>query len=407
MPDARPGATVVIPARGGSKGIPRKNLRSVGGVPLVVRAIRAARGAALVDRVFVSTDDADIATAARDAGAEVIERPDALGHDHATSESALLHALDSLRERGEPEPEITVFVQCTSPFVEPSDIDGAIAPVASGVADCVFTAAPTHAFLWRASEHGAVGVNHDHAARLRRQDREPEYVEAGSVYAMRTQGFREAGHRFFGRIALHEIPAERALEIDEPIDLVIAESLETVLAASPHAPTSGRTDDFPGHRLPDQIDALVFDFDGVLTDNRVITLQDGTEAVIADRSDGLGIERLRDAGVRMLVLSKERNPVVAARCAKLRLDCLQGVDEKGPALVRWIDDQGMDARHVVFVGNDVNDLDCLRLAGCGVVVGDAHPDAVSIADVVLTRSGGRGAVRELSDLVLAHLDLAP
>jgi N-acylneuraminate cytidylyltransferase len=345
--------------------------------------------------VLVSTDDPAIGAAARHAGAEIVERPAELADDDAPSESAVLHALDWIAECGETEPDIVVLVQCTSPFIEPGDIDGTVAPVATGQADCALTVADSHGFLWRRGAHGAAAVNHDSAKRPRRQDRDPEYLETGAVYAMDTQGFRAARHRFFGRIALHQVPRERSIEIDEPEDLALADAL------------AARASELRSRALPPRIDAIIFDFDGVLTDNRVVTLQDGTEAVISDRSDGLGIERLRCAGARMLVLSKERNAVVAARCAKLGLECIQGVDEKAAALHGWLAEHGILAAHTVFVGNDVNDLECLELVGCGVVVGDAHPDTLAQADIVLSRPGGRGAVRELADLVLHGQGVGP
>jgi N-acylneuraminate cytidylyltransferase len=307
----------------------------------------------------------------------------------------VLHALDWIAARGEAEPDVVVLVQCTSPFIDPDDIDGTIAPVAAGQADCALTVTESHGFLWRAGPESAESVNHDAARRPRRQEREPEFLETGAVYAMETRGFRAARHRFFGRIALHEVPRVRSIEIDEPADLVLADAL-----------AAGSTG---AHRdaLPERIDAIVFDFDGVLTDNRVVTFQDGTEAVIADRADGLGVERLRGAGMRMLVLSKERNAVVAVRCAKLGLECIQGIDDKATALRAWLAEHAVSAEHVVFVGNDVNDVQCLELVSCAVVVADAHPDVRGKADIVLGRPGGRGAVRELADLVLHEQGVEP
>ncbi len=155
-------------------------------------------------------------------------------------------------------------------------------------------------------------------------------------------------------------------------------------------------------RLPERVEGLALDFDGVLTDNRVMTFPDGTEAVSSDRSDGMGIEMLRHAGIPMVVLSKEQHSVVAARCRKLGLDHTHGIDDKLTAFRAWIDEHGLDPASVVFVGNDVNDVECLELAGCGVAVADAHPAALAVADVVLTRTGGRGAVRELAELILSH-----
>lgn len=378
----------IIPARGGSKGIPGKNLVRVGGVPLVQRTALAALGAELVDRVIVSTDDPAIAAAARDAGAEVVDRPRELAGDDATSESALLHALASLDGGAAPAPDIVAMLQCTSPLTTSQIIDGTLRLFDDESVSCAFTGARSHAFLWRLEDGAAVPVNHDISERLRRQDQPVEYFDTGAVYAMRTAGFREARNRFFGRIAIYEVGAEHGLEVDTELDLEIAE----VLVARGGERRSRRL-------LPDPVTAIAFDFDGVLTDNRVITLTDGTEGVLSDRSDGLGVELLRKAGIDLVVLSKEKNPVVEARCKKLKMDLVQGLDDKVTAFVDWMRARGHDPASVVFVGNDVNDVDCLAAAGCGVVVADAHPSARLAADVVLAHRGGLGAVREVADLV--------
>jgi len=378
----------VIPARGGSKGIPRKNVQTVGGVPLVARTVAAAIAASSIDRVFVSTDDAEIADVARAAGAEIVSRPPDLGGDTASSESALLHALSAIADLGVDEPTTIVMLQCTSPFTTAADVDGTARLVVDGPADTAFTAAPSHGFLWRPSADGARAVNHEAATRPRRQDREPEFVETGAVYAMDARGFLHHRHRFFGRIELFEVAAERALEIDTPHDLALADALVSLAAHR------------AGAQLPHPVTGLVLDFDGVLTDNLVMTFPDGTEAVASDRADGLGIELLRATGLPMVVLSKERNPVVAARCLKLGLPFQQGIDDKVGAFRSWMTELALDPAGVVFVGNDVNDVECLEIAGYAVVVADAHGDARRAADLVLTRAGGRGAVRELADLIL-------
>lgn len=381
-------AYVIVPARGGSKGIPHKNLIPVGGVPLVARAVHASMAAALVDEVFVSTDDRDIARVAAGAGAAVIDRPRELSDDTASSEAALLHALDDLEATGRAVPDLTVMVQCTSPLTTGHEIDGTIALIEREEADCAFTGTRSHAFLWQRTADGAVGVNHDPRVRPRRQDQVPEYADTGAVYAMRTDGFRACGHRFFGRVGIFEVPKAHELEIDTLDDVAIAEALlhATVVARRTAA-------------IPRPVAGIAFDFDGVLTDDRVLTATDGTEAVISSRADGLGIEMLRRAGVPMIVLSKERNPVVDARCRKLGLQLVQGLDEKKSSFAKWIDDEGLAVERVVYLGNDVNDLDCIRHAGCGVAVADAHPAVVEAAAVVLDRRGGRGAVRELAELV--------
>lgn len=379
----------VIPARGGSKGIVQKNLRRVAGVPLVVRTVQVALDATRVSRVVVSTDDSEIATTVRAAGAEVVERPAQLSGDAASSESALLHTLDEYREREAWEPDLLVFLQCTSPLTTAADIDGTIETLLAKEADSVLAVAPFHYFLWRDEAGRAAALGHDATQRLRRQDQTPQYVETGAVYVMRVPGFRTAQHRFFGKTVIHVTPAERRWEVDEPVDLQVAE----VLARD--AEQKARIE-----RLPERVGALVMDFDGVFTDDTVITDQDGFEAVVCSRSDGLGIERLRRTGLPLLVISKERNPVVAARCKKMKLECLQGVDDKWPALAKWIAAQGVTAAETVYVGNDINDLDCLSQVGCPVAVADARPEVLAAARLVLERPGGYGAVREVTDLII-------
>jgi len=385
--------SVVIPARGGSKGLPRKNVLPLCGKPLIAWNIEAALAAEVVDRVYVSTDDFEIAEIAKDYGALVIERPDELASDTASSESALLHALDVM-EASSKLPELLVFMQCTSPLTASEDIDSAVSCLQSEGADSCFSASDFHYFVWKDVGDGAVdGVNHDKRYRPRRQDREPQYVENGAIYVMRTAGFREAKHRFFGKTVLSLMPSERCAEIDEPVDFKVSEVL-----------LRERLRDGVVRLLPKRIEAVTFDFDGVMTDNRVCVDQDGQESVACDRSDGWGLSQLKKSGLRIAVLSTEVNSVVSARCKKLNVECRQGLGEKKlEAFQNWCAENGMDPRNVVFVGNDANDVDCLRAAGCGVVPGDAYPEAMAAASIVLEKKGGYGAVREICDLISANI----
>ncbi|RSS83984.1 acylneuraminate cytidylyltransferase family protein [Streptomyces sp. WAC06614] len=222
----------VIPARGGSKGVPAKNLAEVGGVPLVTRAVRACLAAPTVTDVVVSTDSPAIAGTARAAGAAVVPRPAALSGDTASSESALLHALDAFEELHDTEVHVLLLVQCTSPFLEPADVEAVAAAVATGAADSALTVAPFHGFLWRREdtpEGFGHGVNHDRATRPRRQDRPLDLLETGAAYAMDVPGFRTARHRFFGRTLPVPTDPARVLEIDDPHDLARARALAPLL----------------------------------------------------------------------------------------------------------------------------------------------------------------------------------
>ncbi|WP_082462062.1 acylneuraminate cytidylyltransferase [Agromyces sp. Leaf222] len=393
-----PRVVAVIPARGGSKGLPGKNLAEVGGVPLVARAVRAAVTARRIDAVLVSTDDDRIAEVARAAGAGVVRRPADLSGDTATSESALLHALHSIAAHTGVRPDVLVFVQATSPFIDPAALDLAVERVQRGDEDVVFSAVPSHVFLWRETDAGADGVNHAASARPRRQDREPEYAETGAFYVMRADGFVQAGHRFFGRVGIAPVHPDHAVEIDDAADLARAR----MLAPAVDALVAGGD---PRHPLID-VDAIVTDFDGVHTDDTAWVDTLGRESVRVSRSDGAGVARLRAAGIPVLILSAEANPVVARRAEKLGVECLHGVDAKGAALAEWAFARGLDLDRVAYVGNDRNDLPALELVGWPVAVRDAVPDVLAAARHVLDRAGGHGAVRELADLVIASRDHA-
>jgi N-acylneuraminate cytidylyltransferase len=381
----------IIPARSGSQGIPDKNIRSFCGVPLVVRAIKTAQAAEMVDRVVVSTDSESYADLCRAAGAEVMIRPPELATSTASSESALLDVMKRRQAAGEELPEWLVFQQCTSPFTRPEDVDGLLRKVQEAEADSGFTAVKSHRFLWRVQPDGlAEGINHDKSFRLRRQDREPEFMENGAVYVMKTDGFLKHKHRFFGKTVMHEVPEHQGFEIDSDDDWQVAEQvfrkMNRAIAASV---------------LPVAPKLVVFDFDGVFTDNRVLVDQDGKEAVFCDRGDGMAIEWLRNAGIRGLILSKERNPVVEARAKKVGLPVAQAVDGKAAYLRGWCTNEAIDLANVVYLGNDLNDLECFDIVGCSVAVSDAAPQVLEAADLVLSRPGGRGAIRELIESIPA------
>ncbi|MFB8084220.1 cytidylyltransferase domain-containing protein [Streptomyces sp. NPDC055992] len=393
-----PTVLAVIPARGGSKGVPAKNLARVGGVPLVARAVRACLASGEVTDVVVTTDAPAVAEAARAAAEALgesgrlhcVQRPENIAGDTATSEAAVLHALDAYEALRGRTADVVLLVQCTSPFVAREDIDGVAAAVAHQGADTAVTVAPFHGFLWRdgsAVEDHNYGVNHDKRVRPRRQDRPEDLLETGAAYAMDAAGFRTHRHRFFGHTALVRTDPARVLEIDDPHDLARARALAPLVDPAP-LPTL------------DDIDAVVLDFDGTQTDDRVLVDSDGRETVSVHRGDGLGIAALRKAGVPLLILSTEQNPVVAARAHKLRVPVLHGIDRKDLALKQWCDEHSLAPERVMYVGNDVNDLPCFALAGWPVAVASAHDSVRAAARAVTTTPGGFGAIREIAAWLL-------
>jgi len=212
----------IIPARGGSKGIPRKNLQFLRGTPLVVHSIRHALDAELVDRVVVSTDDKEIAAVSERAGAEIVQRPAELSGDTASSESALLHVLDTLTVRGEETPELVVFLQATSPIRRPEDIDGAIEVLRSGDFDSVFSSSLVHGFIWENRDGEVRPLNYTPETRPMRQEIGERVMENGSIYVFKPWILRKAGMRLGGKIGVYPMGYLEGLQIDEPGDLELA-----------------------------------------------------------------------------------------------------------------------------------------------------------------------------------------
>lgn len=382
----------IIPARGGSRRLPGKNLLDVARRPLLIHSIEHAKRAKRVTRTIVSTDDPAIQAVSLSAGAEVILRPPELSTDTASSESALLHVLDSLKEREQYQPELVAFLQCTSPIREQDDIDHAIHRLIQTGADSLFSATESKWLLWRSSGDWAESFNYDYRHRRREQDMTTEWRENGSIYVFRPWVLRECGNRLGGKITSYEMGYWSSFQIDSAEDL---EFCDWILRRQQ------RRDRL--RAFPETIQAVVFDFDGVFTDNRVMVSEDGLEAVLCNRSDGLGLDYLRETGIPLMVLSTERNPVVAARCCKLQLECCQGLANKLAALTQFAAERRIDLSSVVYVGNDLNDSECLAAVGCGIVVADAHPSVRENAAIVLTHRGGEGAVREVCDLIQERL----
>jgi N-acylneuraminate cytidylyltransferase len=387
-PEAR-SILAIIPARGGSKGIPRKNVRMLAGKPLLAHSIEHALAARCVDRVVVSTDDDEIAAVGLQWGAEVVRRPAEISGDTASSESALLHVLDHLRDAEQYEPDLVVFLQATSPIRPDGCLDEAVATLGAENADALLSVGPLHGFVWRLLPSGPVSFNYDFEHRPRRQDAPEDVIENGSFYVFRPDGIRATGNRLSGKIAVHRMRAVESFQIDEPGDFELMEALLRGGAGVSNTPT-----DLASAGL------LALDFDGVMTDDRVVVDEHGVESVCCNRGDGMGIARLRRAGVPVVVISTETNPVVTARCRKLAIECVQSCEDKAAALQACARRLGVSRSQVVYVGNDVNDLPAMAWAGVPVAVADARPEVRAAAGWVTGCRGGAGAVREVCEMIL-------
>ena len=407
-PLRKPGAAEVlalIPARGGSKGIPRKNIRMFAGHPLIAYSIAAGLQAETVTRVVVSTDDEEIAAVAREYGAEVpFLRPEHLAQDDTPDYPVFLHALEWLAEHEDYHPDVVVQLRPTSPLRPRDLVDRGVRLLLQHPhADSVRAVVPSGQNpykMWRIREDGLLaplltveGLKEPYNAPRQRLPR--TYWQTGHLDVMWTRTLLEKRSMTGEAILPLLVDPRYTVDLDNEWDWERAEW--SALRADLDLVWPGR----PARRMPERVALVVLDFDGVFTDNRVWVDETGREAVVAHRGDGYGLERLRKAGIRVVVLSKEKNPVVSARCRKLGLPVWQGVEDKATLLRRLLEEWRIPPDRVVYLGNDVNDVPCFPLVGWAVVVADAHPQAKRAADKVLRSRGGHGAIRELADLILA------
>ncbi len=400
----------LIPARGGSKGIPRKNIRSFAGYPLIAWSIAAAKRSSLVTRVIVSTDDEEIAAVAREWGAETpFLRPAELAQDKTTDLPVFEHALKWLEEVEGYRPDIVIQLRPTSPIRPLTMVDDAIRILLDHPdADCVrgvVPAAQNPFKMWRF--HGenkplnpllqVEGIAEPYNAP--RQILPPAYWQTGHIDAIRISTITQKKSLTGAVVYPLLIDPKYTVDIDTPADwakyeALVYSGLEMVSPGNPRRP------------IPENIKLIITDFDGVITDNHVITDQDGRESVLASRGDSMHIKTLREKGIEVMILSSEPNPVVLARAKKMGIEALHnlGMEHKDHAMLNVLEQKNLKAENVIYLGNDLNDLPCFEIAGWSVAVADAYPEVLRAADHVLTKNGGHGAVRELCELILKHID---
>ncbi|HCK64744.1 MAG TPA: hypothetical protein DHW49_00630 [Anaerolineae bacterium] len=396
----------LIPARGGSKGIPRKNIRSFAGYPLIAWSIAAAKESKLVTRIIVSTDDEEIASVAKEWGAEApFLRPAEISQDKTTDLPVFEHALKWLEDVEGYRPDIIIQLRPTSPIRPKGMVDDAIRILQNHKdADCVrgVVVAGQNPFkMWRFNGEDkplnplleVEGIKEPYNAP--RQILPPVYWQTGHIDVIRTSTIAEKKSLTGDVIYPLVIDSKYTVDIDTLSDWAKYEALVY----------SGLEIVSPGKdrkQMPENIKLIICDFDGVVTDNSVITDQDGKESVLASRSDSMHIKTLKEKGIEFLILSSEPNNVVQARAKKMGVESIHGVgmQDKGRVMREILEKKNIKAENVIYLGNDLNDLPCFEIAGWSVAVADAYPEVIRAADFVLTKNGGHGAIRELCEIIL-------
>lgn len=226
MTRVAPGKTLaVIAARGGSKGIPHKNLIDLCGKPLIAWTVMQAAAAKGVDAVAVSSDSDQILAAAESAGAVGVRRPEDISGDLASSESAWLHALEQLDGKLGPFGRV-VALQATSPIRESSDIEQALATFEREELDSLLSVCEVEDYFnWRIGANGPEPINYDFRNRRMRQQIEKQYLENGSFYVLIPSLLREQNNRLGGKIGMHVMERHKMFQIDRPEDIKLCAAI--------------------------------------------------------------------------------------------------------------------------------------------------------------------------------------
>jgi YrbI family 3-deoxy-D-manno-octulosonate 8-phosphate phosphatase len=372
----------LIPCRGGSKGIPRKNLQLVHGVPLVIRAVYTCLHAG-IDEVFVSTDDETIAAFAIVAGAKVLNRPSVLSQDKSSTDEVLAHAIQSLFDLGYNRDDRLFLLQATSPFTQSSTLREGIRILEENPDSGIFTTQEWHGFIWNLKDQIATPEHHDHRRRSRRQDLSPRVLETGGIYGARINSFLTSKIRFVDPLIAMRVDRKEGIEIDSIEDLDFCNNIRDRSSKSPQ----------------DKVKIIFSDYDGVFTDNRVLQTEDGEYGTSINRSDGVAINKFKSHGIPLVIITGEKSGSAFSRSEKLKIECIYSED-KLLEIINYCNIRSIRLSEVAYVGNDINDLGPLATCGWSFTPKDAHRDVAIYSRHLLQAKGGEGVIRELSEILL-------
>lgn len=380
----------LILARGGSKGIPLKNIKTLAGIPLIGWVLRAAVDSEVFDSVWVSTDHDDIEKVARSFGARVHRRSPEVSKDSSTS-------LDTIQEfiRLNQEVDIVCNIQATSPCLHPVHLKGALQYIMEQGYDSVFAVVRRHHFRWQEvkpdSGESTCPLNLDPFNRPRRQDWDGELCENGSFYFTRRKLIEDQGLLQGGKVAYYEMRPEYSVDIDVDIDWPVAE--QRVLRYG-----------YFGRDTPEVVKLFFCNVSGCLTEGRIFLSVSGEEMVSINTRDTAGIRMLQREGVEVVLLTSSLDPFEEALSQKvsLRLGCKvlcvgeQPLDD----LESLVKGKELNWKDVAFMGNDEIDVKCLNVAGLSAVPSDAPVVAINAAKYICQAPGGKGAMREFVEHIL-------
>ena len=371
---------LIIPARGGSKGIPKKNLKTVNGISLIERSLITALKSR-IDLLIVSTDDEEIANKLLRYGALIHNRSEENSSDIASTDSTILEVIEHLGKDWPKNTTLGIY-QVTSPFVSVESINKSFDLAEKGFS--AFTAKSFHGFIWENTEFWKP-LNHPVDFRPRRQEINERVVETGAVYCFPLEQFKVKKYRICSTPMPVLVDSPTDIEIDELFELKLANLISTQYEVN----------NFNLNNIA--LPKIIFtDFDGCLTDDKVKLNIFGKENVKVNRKDGLAVNRLRNLGIKVVITTSETNEIVKTRAKKIKVEALTGLLNKKESISTYLEEASLSWNDVWYLGNDVNDLDSMQKAAISFCPLDASVEVFKIADVVLSRRGGEGVLAEIA-----------
>lgn len=385
---------VIIPLRSGSKGIPGKNIKCFNGYPLAYWVVKECLKATSVDRIIIATDSEIIWGCLKkyfdDERLRVFWRSSASSTDEAATETVIE---EYLRAHGASHENI-ILVQATSPLLRVEDILDGIRKINSKEYDSVLSVVRERRFIWGKSsdKKNFLPMNYDLLSRPRRQEHSGFLVENGALYITKVEDFLKTNCRLNGRIGVVEMSPDSYYEIDEEADWIVVESLHR------------RQMEVKFSDSLKNIKLIAFDVDGVLTDSGMYYSNQGDELKKFNTRDGKAVEMLRNAGIKVAIITSENTALVQRRAQKLNVDeVFQGTKDKLSAMRAIADKYSLDMSEIAYIGDDINDTEVLSAVGFSACPRDAVDKNLRIVDYVSTRRGGEGVVRDVADLVLRSI----
>lgn len=382
-------SVALIPVRGGSKSIPLKNIKEICGKPLVYWTIKAANECLAIDKVYVATDSQLIRDTVEKFSFDkvsVIDRGADTATDTASTESVMLEFASKY------EFDNIVLIQATSPLLKSSDLDKGFELYEEDGTDSVLSAVRQKRFNWEKDDKGyAVPTNYDVYNRPRRQEFDGYLVENGAFYITSRESLLRSKNRVSGNMKIVEMDEDTFWEIDEPSDWIM---IEMLMKQKMHL----------DKKVPD-IKLFLTDCDGCLTDGGMYYSEKGDELKKFNTKDGMGFKILRENNILTGIVTGESVRINERRAEKLKLNFLiSGCTDKLEAIKKICAENNISLENVLYVGDDVNDLEAIRNVGFGCCVADANPKVKEAANYITKAKGGEGAIREIVDM-LGYMDL--